>query len=195
MLNAVAMCTPGKPAMARRFCSSLFLLLMSGFCHAAGNPAARPEFNNKDFNLRLTLRTPNQVAAFYEARGFPRAALATIRRTCFIGVSLRNNSDSIVWFDLGNWHFTTPKGPLPRILRSDWTQHWQQLGLAQRFQSTFRWTLAPEHLDYRPHEREGGNITLPRTDQPITITGDIYVGKQKTRLYTIKFENIYCAGN
>lgn len=174
-------------------CLTVFLLSCAG-CSAAPSSSSRPEFNNKDFTLRLAPRTPDQIEAFYSARGFPPAAIAELRKTCFITVGLRNNSDTIVWFDLSNWRFTTPRGPLQRILRSDWTQRWQTLGLAQRFQSTFRWTLAPEHLDFRPHEREGGNITLPYTDQPITITGDIYVGKQKNRLYTLSFDNIYCAG-
>lgn len=181
--------------MYRRIPASLILLFVSGVCAAAAPPAERPQISNRYFTLRLAPRTPNQIEAFYEGRGFPRAALDEIKQACFITVGLRNNSDSIVWYNLNNWRFTTPKGPLQRILRSDWRQRWKQIGLAERFQSTFRWTLAPEQLDFRPHEREGGNLTLPRTDQPITITGDIYVGKQKTDLYQIKFENIYCAKN
>lgn len=171
------------------FCG-VYLLLFSGLCAAADS---RPQLDNKDFTLRLAPRTPNQITAFYEARGFPRLAIDEIRKACFITVGLRNNSDTIVWFDLSNWRFTTAKGPLKRFLRSDWKQRWNLLGLDLRFQSTFRWTLAPEHLDFRPHEREGGNITLPQTKEPFTITGEIYVGKQKNRLYQVKFENIRCA--
>jgi hypothetical protein len=167
--------------------------LLSVATLATAAQATRPELSNKDFTLRLAPRTPNQMAAFYEARGFPRAAIDEIRKTCFITVGLRNNSDTIVWLDLGNWRFTIPGGPLNRIMHADWTARWQKLGLAQRFQSTFRWTLAPEQLDFRPHEREGGNLTLPQTDQPITISGEIYVGKQKNRLYQVTFDSIYCA--
>lgn len=179
--------------MHKRINCSVFLLLFSGICVAAPTQAARPQLDNKDFTLRLAPRTPNQITAFYEARGFPRFAIDEIKQTCFITVGLRNNSDTIVWFDLGNWHFMTAKGPLKRILRADWKARWNELGLEERFQSTFRWTLAPEQLDFRPHEREGGNITLPRTDEAFTITGEIYVGKQKNRLYQVKFENIRCA--
>jgi len=170
-----------------------FLLVLSGTCTAADQPPARPQLGNKDFTLRLAPRTPNQITAFYEARGFPKFAIDEIKQTCFITVGLRNNSDTIVWFDLSNWHFTTAKGPIKRILRQDWKARWNDLGLEQRFQSTFRWTLAPEQLDFRPHEREGGNITLPHTDEPFTITGEIFVGKQKNRLYQVKFDNIRCA--
>ncbi len=179
--------------MYKLFLSCVFLLLLSGICRAAETKAVRPELNNKDFTLRLAPRTPNQITAFYEARGFPKFAIDEIKQTCFITVGLRNNSDTIVWFDLGNWHFTSAKGQIKRILRQDWKARWNELGLEQRFQSTFHWTLAPEQLDFRPHEREGGNITLPRTDEPFTITGEIYVGKQKNRLYQVKFENIRCA--
>jgi len=167
--------------------------LLSACAPATFAQPGRPELSNKDFTLRLAPRTPNQITAFYEARGFPRAAVDVLRNTCFITVGLRNNSDTIVWLDLGNWRFTTPKGPLNRIMHADWSARWQKLGLAQRFQSTFRWTLAPEQLDFHPHEREGGNLTLPQTDQPITISGEIYVGKQKNRLYQVNFNGIYCA--
>lgn len=179
--------------MQKALYASLFLFLFSGISHAAGTPQNRPELSNKDFSLRLAPRTPNQMAGFYEARGFPQSAIKEIRNACFITVGLRNNSDTIVWFDLSNWKFTTAKGPLKRILREDWKTLWSKLGLAPRFQSTFRWTLAPEQLDFRPHEREGGNITLPRTDEAFTIRGEIYVGKQKNRLYEVKFENLRCA--
>jgi hypothetical protein len=179
--------------MCKYLYCSLFLLLFSGVGNAADTRPVRPQLDNKDFTLRLAPRTPNQITGFYEARGFPRFAIDEIRKTCFITVGLRNNSDTIVWFDLSNWRFTTAKGPIKRILRGDWQQRWHTLGLDERFQSTFRWTLAPEQLDFRPHEREGGNITLPQTDEPFTVTGEIYVGKQKNRLYQVKFENIRCA--
>jgi len=179
--------------MYKRLYCSLLLILFSGVCNAADTRPVRPQLGNKDFTLRLAPRSPNQIAAFYEARGFPRVAVDEARKACFITVGLRNNSDTIVWFDLGNWRFSTAKGRLNRIMRNDWATRWKALGLDQRFQSTFRWTLAPEQLDFRPHEREGGNITLPYTDQAITISGEIYVGNQKNRLYQVKFENIYCA--
>jgi hypothetical protein len=179
--------------MQNRISCALVLLLFSGACLAGDAKPARPEIDDNDFTLRLAPRTPNQIAAFYEARGFPRFAIDEVKKACFITVGLRNKSNTIVWFNLGNWRFSTTKGPLKRIRREDWKQRWNDLGLEQRFQSTFRWTLSPEQLDFRPNEREGGNITLPRTDLPITITGEIYVGKQKNRLYQVKFENISCA--
>lgn len=179
--------------MHKRHSLACFLLLFTGLCTAAETKPSRPELDDKDFTIRLAPRTPNQISAFYEARGFPDVALAEIKQTCFITIGLRNKSDTTVWFDLRSWRFTTAQGPLQRILRDDWNKRWEELGLEKRFQATFRWTLMPEELDFRPHETEGGNVTLPWTDQPITITGELFVGKQKNRLYQLKFENVICA--
>ncbi len=46
-------------------------------------------------------------------------------------------------------------------------------------QSTFRWTLLPEQLDYQPDEQEGGNIILPRVSTPITLEARFASGNNK----------------
>lgn len=160
---------------------------------AAGD--SRPSIENDSFRLRLSPRTPSQIAAFYEARGFPEFAINELKQTCFIGIGLRNKSRDIVWFDLSNWRITTPDGTLQRYLRSHWKKRWQELGLEKRFQSTFRWTLLPEQLDFRAFETEGGNITLPRTSKPMTITGQIMLGKNRSKLVNVRFEGVRCAND
>lgn len=172
----------------------LAFLLSTNLCSAT-QAVPPPEFNNKDFRLSLTPLTPNQVIASYSAQGFPAAALAALRKTCIFNLRLHNNSNTTVWFNLGNWRFSTPQGALHRIRRNDWQRRWRILGLTHQFQSLFGKTLAPERLDFRPHESKSGNIVLTHTGQPITITADIYVGKQKNRLYTLSFARLYCAGN
>jgi hypothetical protein len=62
-------------------------------------------------------------------------------------------------------------------------------------QSTFRWTLLPESLDFRPDEAEGGNIVLPPPSGPFTIEAPFEVsvdGDVQRRLVT--FEGVRCAG-
>jgi len=173
---------------------SILILVITGFypgmMHAA---AATPDFENDQFRLHLSPRTPNQIAAFYTGRGFPPFAIDEVRKLCFITVGLRNKSNDLLWLDLSNWRFTTSEGELKRYLRPALKQHWQELGLEKRFQATFRWTLMPEKLDFRPYEGEGGNIILPRTDKPITVTASIAAGKDKAPIYDVKIENVYCA--
>lgn len=173
---------------------TLLLLLLTGFCVAA-EPAKpnRPGIENEHFKIRLAPNTPNQMAAFYTGRGFPQFAIDEVSKLCFVSVGLYNKSKDIVWLDMSSWRFHTSDGELKRFERSYWKTRWQELGLEKRFQSTFRWTLVPEKLDFRPAEGEGGNIVLPRTDKPITVTASIAVGSNKSKVYDIKIENLYCA--
>jgi len=61
-------------------------------------------------------------------------------------------------------------------------------------QSTFRWTLLPEILDFQPEEREGGNIILPRSDQPMQIHASFPTRADKSGdPLTVIFNNIKCA--
>lgn len=172
----------------------LLLCLNVFISEAAENRTPRLEVNNETMRMRLIPRTPNQMAAFYEARGFPKFAINTIRDTCFITVGIRNKSKTIVWLDLASWHFSSADGEIHRLDRSYWKQVWKRQGLSQAHQSTFRWTLIPEQLDYRPQEREGGNIILPRTGKPFTLLADFRTGKDKRgSLIKVKFENMQCA--
>lgn len=151
------------------------------------------KFENKYFRLRLLPRTPNQIAAFYEARGFPTFAIDEVRKACFITVGLGNRSKDKLYHDLSDWKFVDKSGPVKRILRSDWKQRWIKLGLEKRFQSTFRWTLMPEKLDFYPQEGEGGNIIFPRTGQAITIIARVQIGEDKSNVYEVTFKDVECA--
>ena len=172
----------------------ILFLLIGGFSPGT-LPAATTNlgFENDLFRLRLTPRTPNQIAAFYTGRGFPPFAIDEVRTWCFITLGMRNKSQDLVWLDLSNWRFTTSEGELTRYLRPALKQRWQELGLEKRFQSTFRWTLMPEKLDFHPYEGEGGNIILPRTDKPITVTATIAAGEDKSKVFAIQIDNVRCA--
>lgn len=153
-------------------------------------------FENDLVRIKLVPRTPDQVAAFYEARGFPKSAIAEIRSRCFITVSIRSKSKEILWHNLDSWFFRTGEKELTRIHRNQWFKRWRSMSLEQSLQSTFRWTLLPESLDFRPDEGEGGNITLVKTDESITLIGKFKTGKEKnTSEFDFTINNIHCAGD
>ena len=144
--------------------------------------------------VRLLPRSPEQIAAFYEARGFPKPAIAALQKQCFITVGIRNKSKSIVWLDMSTWRFESADGPATRLDRNYWKSYWKSWPLEQRFQSTFRWTLIPESLDFRPDEAEGGNIILPRTGKPVAIRAQFLTGADKTGpVIDIKIDDVHCA--
>lgn len=67
------------------------------------------------------------------------------------------------------------------------------MNIPQAHQSTFRWTLLPEQLDFRPNEAEGGNIILPWQDKPITIHAIFNTDKDKfAKPIEIKLDDISC---
>jgi hypothetical protein len=151
-------------------------------------------FENDKLAIRLSPRSPEQIAAFYEARGFPRNMIARLKQECFITVGISNKSANVLWLDLANWQFTSATKPLRRYHRNEWKPVWQALAVPMASQSTFRWTLLPESLDFRPHEREGGNIILPRVDTPITLTARFLTGSDKRgKPADITIEHIHCA--
>jgi len=152
------------------------MILLAGVLGVATQPM---HTRTDDILIEFAPRTPDQMSSFYEARGFPKAMINKIKDTCYITVRIHNTSQKLIWHELKNWEFSVDGKIIEREHRDAWKQRWQDMGIPLRFQSTFRWTLLPETLDYLPSEVEGGNIVLPRTDQPITLKAIFKTGKDK----------------
>ena len=147
-----------------------------------------------DLELEFTARTPNQMGSFYEARGFPKSMLNILKKHCYITAGLTNMSDQKIWLDLSRWEFSSAGKPLKREHRDYWKKRWQDMGIPLNKQSTFRWTLIPESLDYLPGEHEGGNLVLPFTNQPITLKATFSTGENKQgKEIIITTDKLFCA--
>jgi hypothetical protein len=147
-----------------------------------------------ELEIKFIPRTPNQMASFYEARGFPRAMRDVLKNQCFITVGILNKSKTKIWLDLSNWQFSAGGKPLKREHRDYWKKRWQQMGMPLNKQSTFRWTLIPETLDYLPDEHEGGNLVLPFTDKAISLTATFATGDDRQgKKITISTDKLFCA--
>ena len=120
--------------------------------------------------------------------------LDVIKQHCLITTSIRNISDDVVWLEMKNWHFSVNGEPVQRKSRDQWKAFWTAMDIPPSKQATFHWTQIPDVLDYLPGEREGGNITLPRTDLPITIKASFATGRDKKGpAFNIEFNDIRCA--
>jgi hypothetical protein len=134
------------------------------------------------------------MLSFYESRAFPKVMLDTLRTQCFISVRIQNNSNKKIWLELDNWEFSADGKSIERENRAYWKDYWQHLDIPLSKQSTFRWTLLPESLDYLPGEHEGGNIILPFTKHPITLTATFAAGEDKQgKKITITTDKLFCA--
>jgi hypothetical protein len=174
---------------------ALLAIVTSGYSYSvySAEQENRYKFENQFVKFGLSARSPEQMAAFYEARGFPKQAIDAATQHCFITVGIRNISKSKIWLDLNRWRIFTEQGAVARINREQWKQKWQQLNVLLASQATFNWTLLPESRDLHPDEPVGGNITLQPTDLPFSIeavfaTGDDQQGKP----LVIKIENVRC---
>ena len=147
-----------------------------------------------DLEIDFTPRTPNQMGSFYEARGFPEKMRDVLKQQCFITVGILNTSNTKIWLDLSHWQFSAAGKAIKREHRDAWKKRWQDMGMPLNKQSTFRWTLIPETLDYLPGEHEGGNIVLPFTDKSISITATFATGENKQgKKITISTDKLFCA--
>lgn len=165
-------------------------------CAAQSGAGSGPPYTHRSDNLVVALdpRTPEQIAAFYEARGFARPMIELLAGQCYLTVFIHNKSDDVVWLDLAQWQFSDAQGEIVRRDRAYWLQRWAAMGIPQAHRSTFRWTLLPERLDFRPDEREGGNIILPRTGRPLTVRARFDTGPERDGApIDIRFEDVQCA--
>ncbi len=151
-------------------------------------------FAHPKLEVRLAPRTPQQIAAFYIGRGFPQDMVDLVRQRCFITVIIRNKSQEVIWLELDNWRFYSDEGEVKRLDRRHWNDRWQQMDAPMSARSTFRWTLLPEVLDFRPAEAEGGNIILPRTSREITLEAQFDVGANREgEAIRMRIDNLRCA--
>lgn len=156
----------------------------------------RYKVQNQFVKFGLFPRTPEQMAAFYEGRGFPKQAIEATRQYCFITVGMRNISKTMLWLDLGRWRIYNKQGVIARTSRDQWKQKWEQLKVPLANQATFNWTLLPETRDLHPDEPAGGNITLQPTSEPFTIEAVFATGNdRKGKPLVIKMENVRCLKN
>ena len=160
--------------------------------HAETPPT--PSIDKDGLYMFVRLNTPDQMAAFYEARGFPSRAIDRLRRTCFVMAHVENRGDKVIWLELKNWHFISTQGEIRRLDRNYWNSVWDEIGLPQASRSTFGWTQLPGERDLQPGEPVGGNVILPATDEPFTLMADFLTGKDsRAGMISARFENLHCA--
>ena len=176
-----------------RFLAALLCCLPAADTAAVDKPYKGPHIETDDLLVVLRPRTPEQIAAFYEARGFPQAALDRVSDTCFVTVHIRNRSNSVIWLDLAEWRFSSDGRPLERLDRRWWQAQWDAIGLRQASRSTFGWTLLPEIRDLQPDEPVGGNVVFPGVTRQFDMQLNLPTGRHRDgETITLEFGNIDC---
>ena len=150
------------------------------------------KFENEQLRLRLRPRTTAQMAGFFEARGFPKVMINELSQYCFFTVGVKNKTTGELQLDLSAWEFKAAQNPVKRLPRSVWPPMWKELNIPMASQSTFRWTLLPERLNFYAQEGEGGNIILQKTEQAFSLKARFEAGKDKQVVEAV-IDDIQCA--
>lgn len=173
--------------------TTLCMLLTSTHAAAIEPPYRGPFVENDDLLMVLVPHTPEQMTAFYEARGFPKAALEQIRKTCFVTVHIENKSQRIIWLETANWDLAVDGERIQRIDKQQWTNWWNDINLADANRSTFGWTQLPAVRDLQPDEPVGGNIILDGKISQFDLRARFYTGQDKRDgMLDIQFRDINC---
>ena len=169
------------------------LLLPALPVHAGNQPRPGPYYEDDRMLVVLVPRTPIQMAAFYEARGFPQSALDRIMQTCFITLHIENKGNEVLWVDLGQWQFTSDGKPVARLDEPYWQQQWDEIKLRQASRSTFGWTQFPPLRDLQPDEPVGGNLVFPGNIDSVTIDAVLHTGADRGGAeIRLGFGNVSC---
>lgn len=151
------------------------------------------KFKNDDIRIGVYPRTPSQMAAFYEGRGFPKQAIEETTKYCFITIGIRNTGKQKIWLDLAHWRFYNEQGEIKRKGREQWKQIWTALEVPLSKQATFYWTTLPEMRDLHRDEPVGGNVMLNPTYTPFTIEARFPTGENKDgKPLVVTIEKIRC---
>ncbi len=155
-----------------------------------------PSYEDAQVKVRVVMRTPDQLTAFYLGRGFNQAAIDQILETCFVTPIIHNKTLDVLWLELDEWQFSQGDKLIPRIKRDYWPTRWREAGLPQAHQSTFGWTLMPEVRDLRLDEGVGGSVVIPMQTQPFKLTMRFHTGMDKQGpVKTLLFEDLTCVRN
>lgn len=178
--------------MRLRIFGTAFLVMFSLYVQAADGVVV-PAYEDELMRLRILPRSVEQMAAFFEARGFPARMIDELSRYCFFTVVLKNKSRDVIWLDMDQWHFVAGEQELRRIPRSLWPEQWAAMQIPLSAQSTFRWTLLPERLDFQVDESEGGNVIVERTDRPFSLLARFALGPTGDKgVRVARIDNLAC---
>lgn len=173
---------------------SYLLLGLLSFSSLAATTKA--QYESSLLKVKIATNAPQPISAFYEARGFHKNMINILEQQCFVTVYIKNKSRDFIWLDLSQWKFSNADGEITRLDRQYWKARWQTMKIPLAHQSTFRWTLLPEQLNFHPNEHEGGNIILPRSGKPFNITAIFPTKADKQGpAINIHFKDIDCAKN
>ena len=106
--------------------------------------------------VRLTQISPDQVRAFYLARGFSAAAVARYAAECVFMTVIRNTGTTPVEHRLADWRYDYAGKTRSIRSKAAWDDVWQQLGEPESARIAFAWAQIPATQTFAPGDWNQG---------------------------------------
>ncbi len=177
--------------------SSLLTCSFSGAIFAAEIKLKQPgiwNYEDQDVRIEVRLQGAENMGAFYEARGFTRAAIELVSAQCFVTVSILNKRYPVLWLEPPRWSIVTNDKTIKRYPIDYWQQQFDSIALPDAKRAAFRWTQLPEQRDLRVDEPVGGNISIPPLTEKFTLVMEFDIGADRAKHLQMKFPDLYCKG-
>jgi len=175
-------------------CRVLLGTLLATPAFGIDQPYPGPFVENDDMLMVLIPHTPEQMAAFYEARGFPKESLELISKACFVTVHIENKSQQVIWLETANWRFSSNNQVIQRLSKDHWDTRWDEINLPLANRATFGWTQLPVQRNLQPDEPVGGNIVLKGSIRKFNLEARFLTGKGKRGgMLEVRFEDVECS--
>jgi hypothetical protein len=120
--------------------------------------------------LDLSPMDADGIEAFLLARGFTGKVAKLVATTgCFYKLVVRNNFDQgklnipekrVVKINLADWLVDGGDGWQPIILKKDWENRWDELGVSEMARIAFHWSQFPTEQDFEPGDYNWGMMTM-----------------------------------
>jgi len=142
--------------------------------------------------VRLTQISPDQVRAFYRARGFSGEATERYAAECVFMTVVRNIGDTPIQHRLADWRYAIA-GQAPRAIRSkaEWERMWKRQGVTESARIAFNWAQFPATQTFAPGDWNQGMTTysVPR-DGAFDLR---FTWRADGKTHTGKIEQVRCA--
>ncbi len=141
--------------------------------------------------LKATALQREQVAAFYQARGFAPAAIADYAAACVFSLELHNGGRQPLRLRLADLRAQSPSGTVRFRQPQAWQAEWDRLGVAEPARIAFRWAQFQAGQEFAPGDWIMGMAALERRiDAPFRL---VLQFSDRKRSHEIAIDHVRCA--
>lgn len=151
-------------------------------------------WGSEGLGIQLTQLQPDQIRAFYLARGLSRTAVEQLAKTCFFQMEVRNSRSQgtpPIHLPLSAWRLVEPTGSRTVLLVTDWLQKWGETTVSGPARIAFRWALFPARQTFHAGDRNWGMLSTGLETGSVFDLDVLWQSGEEQR--TVRMQRLRCA--